>query len=40
MKNMGTMIAFAGGLTMGLMYMKYEKDINRCVKSIMKKVNI
>lgn len=36
----GTMIAFASGLSMGLMYTKYQKEINKYIKSMMKKVNI
>ena len=43
MKNMGTMstmIAFTGGIAMGLMYSKYERKINRYVRSMMMKVNI
>lgn len=43
MKNMGTMstmIAFASGMAMGFMYSKYERKINRYVKSMMMKVNI
>ncbi len=40
MNMMGTMIAFAGGMAMGLMYSKYERKINRCIRSMMMKVNI
>ena len=40
MKSMGNMLMFASGLAMGVMYMKYEKQICRCAKTIMKKANI
>lgn len=43
MKNMGTMstmVAFGSGVMMGLMYSKYERKINRYIRSMMMKVNI
>jgi len=32
------MIAFAGGVTLGLMYKKYEKDISKYMKKATKKM--
>lgn len=40
MKSMNNMLMFAGGIAMGVMYKKYERQICRYAKSIMKKVNI
>ena len=40
MKTMNNMFMFAGGLAMGVMYKKSERQICRYAKSIMKKVNI
>ena len=40
MKTMNNMLMFTGGLAMGVMYKKYERQICRYAKSIMKKVNI
>ena len=39
MKTMNNMFMFAGGLAMGVMYKKYERQICRYAKSIMKIVN-
>ena len=33
------MIAFAGGVTMGLVYKRYEKDITKYVKKVTNKMN-
>lgn len=40
MNMMSTMVAFASGMAMGLMYSKYERKINRYMRSMMMKVNI
>ena len=43
MKNNGIMkymMTFASGIGMGLMYSKYERKINRYIKSMINKVNI
>lgn len=35
-KTLGNMVAFAGGVTLGLMYKKYERDITRYMKKATK----
>lgn len=40
MKTMGSMLAFASGVAMGAMYMKYEKQICNYARSMMRKANI
>ena len=40
MKSMNNMLMFASGVAMGVMYMKYEKQICRCARSMMRKANI
>ena len=40
MKTMNNIFMFAGGLAMGVMYKKYERQICRYAKYNIKKVNI
>lgn len=40
MKSMSNMLMFASGAAMGVMYMKYEKQISKYIKSMMRKANI
>lgn len=39
MKNMNNIIYFTGGMVMGIMYSKYERKINRYVRSMMMKLD-
>ena len=37
-KTLGNMVAFAGGMGLGLLYKKYEKDITKYMKKATKKM--
>ena len=39
MRTLEKMIAFAGGMGLGLMYKKYEKDISKYMKKATKKID-
>ncbi len=39
-KTLEKMAAFAGGLGLGLMYKKYEKDISKYMKKATKKMDV
>lgn len=39
MKSMNNMLMFAGGIAMGVMYKKYERQICRYARSMMRKAN-